>query len=152
MFCLSILPRKNYYLTQIIIIILFLPKTPPVVETPDFGPSAGPLLNLVTIGFVRPDVCPTRDTIFLPGKPRAHKIWKVRLQRSRIFCGKPKSQCPAVDVRTTAGQKLNPPSLFSLRSPLSLTFCFGKFELRQRQPGKPKDQARSGSRRGQWIG
>ena len=54
--------------------ILFLQNTPPaVVETPDAGPSARPSLNLVPIGFVRPDVCPTKDTIFLPGKPRAQK-------------------------------------------------------------------------------
>ena len=49
-------------------------------------------------------------------------------------------RCPAVDVRTAAGQKLNPLlSLFFLFVHLSLTFSFiHKFELRQCQPGKPK--------------
>ena len=64
-----------------------------------------------------------------------------------------RSQCAAVDVRTAAGQKLNPPSLsfFSL-FPLYLSlFCFGKFEIETRQPGKPKGPSRSRSRRSRWI-
>ena len=47
----------------------------------------------------------------------------------------------AVDVRTAAGQKLNPPSLFFFSSflYLSLLVFIYKFELRQCQPGKPKE-------------
>ena len=55
--------------------IIFLPKSSPVVapSPPDVGPSTRPSLNLVTIGYVRPDVCPRKEMFFLPGKPRANK-------------------------------------------------------------------------------
>ena len=42
--------------------IIFLPKSSPVVAPPDVGPSTRPSLNLVTRGYVRPDVCPNKDT------------------------------------------------------------------------------------------
>ena len=45
---------------------------------------------------------------------------------------------PTVDARTAAGQKLNPPSLFFSSFPFISHFCFGKFEIEIRQPGKPK--------------
>ena len=67
---LSILPQKNFGLIQISFSFL---KALLWFSPPDVGPSARSSLNLVTVGYVRPDVCPRKEMFFLPGKPTANK-------------------------------------------------------------------------------